>query len=92
MGRNEKCVEKFLFFGSPYFVDVLDGFVEKNQVTLRFIELLCETTSAGNKKLDELLQSFIHLPALEELYPYVKYEIPQEILKTLRNNGVYCDL
>jgi len=84
--NGTKCVEKFIYSGSPYFIEVLAGFLQKNRSTLRYI-LLGGRFSSGNKKLENLLQSFLKLPALEELY--VDYEIPEDILKILRSNGVY---
>jgi len=86
--NGTKIVEKFICRGLPYFIDELDGFIGKNRTTLRYIELGGTTFTARNWKLDELLQSFLQLPALEELY--VDYVIPQDILSSLRNNGVYA--
>jgi len=90
LANGTKCVEKLNFYGPPCFIDEFDGFIRKNRATLRYIELGASsgTFSAGNKRLEELLKSFLHLPALEELY--VDYEIPQNILTSLRNKGVYC--
>jgi len=64
----------------------LDGFIEKNRAALRYISL-GNDFGEGNMKLDELLQSFLQLPALDDLY--VDYEIPGDILTGLRSNGAY---
>jgi len=86
IANGTKCVEKIEFYLSPCSIYELNGFIGKNSATLRCISLR-GNFSAGNKKLDELLTSFLQLPALEELF--VDYEIPQDILTSLHNNGVY---
>jgi len=86
--NGTKCVEELMCFGSSYFIDELGGFIEKNRGSLRLISL-GGTFSDGNKKLCELLQLFLQLTALEELY--VDYDIPQDIQRSLHNNGVdFC--
>jgi len=85
--NGTKRVEKLELYGPPYFIDELYGFIERNRATLSYIEL-GGTISAEPKKLDEFLQSFLELPALEELY--VDYDIQQDTLRSLRNIGVYC--
>jgi len=94
IANGTKCIENFECSGSPYFIDALDDFIEKNRSTLRVISL-DNRNGDDNKKLDEslqekfdeLLKSFHQLPVLEELY--VDYGIPQDIRLSLRNNGVH---
>jgi len=84
--NGTKVVETIICSGSQHFIHGLDHFIEKNRATLRYISLNGRF-SDGNKKLEELLQSFLELPALEELY--VNYRISKDILRSLRNNGVF---
>jgi len=86
LANGTKCVKKLEYLGPACSIDELHVFVAKNRATLCLIEL-AGTFSDGNKKLGELLKSFLQLPALEELY--VDIDVPQDILKCLRNNGVY---
>jgi len=89
LANGTTCVEKLCFDGPPCSIDEFGAFIRKNRATLRCIELDSSsgTFSTENEKVDELLKSFLHLPVLEELY--VDYKIPQDILTSLHNKGVY---
>jgi len=84
--EETNCIEHFTFWGPLFYGDASRKFLMANRASLKSISMGPYNYGAG-EKLNELLDSFLALPALEELY--INCTIPSDKLKTLFERGIY---
>jgi len=87
--KGTKCIEKLIYEGPGLSVDSLNPFFEANSASLSSV-LVRNTCNA-------LLDSFLTLPALEEVAftvetvgEFPECIMPEDTLKALEKRGIYC--
>jgi len=84
--KGTKRLETFKYVGRYSNRDSTKKFFDQNKDSLALISIF-PTVRAGDKKLDELLTSFLELPLLKEVC--LDYQIPDDTLNALEKRGVY---
>jgi len=86
VAKGTKCVEAFSVFGFNFYRNSVKDFLEQNKYSLSSIVVRGKFRER-DEKLDELLDAFLELPALEIVS--VNYAIPDDTLKAIEKRGVH---
>lgn len=86
--EGTKYVEKLIYEGPAFHLGIAGAFIEKNRALLMFIELY-SNHDIGDEKRKGLLDIFLQLPELQELY--VSLKIPEDMLRNLKKRGGCCN-
>jgi len=86
--KGTRCIERFTYLGPKLLRGRTDSFLEANKSSLSYILIKrAGVYYESNKELEQLLDSILKLPALEELV--LDCMLPNETSKALEKRGIY---